>query len=220
MMADEQWSAALTALAAELAQWRALALAYAPAAAIKAANLPLPESLGGAAASSAVAPISKVVSLSEARGSAVLKPTHSLSMGSEESAESSGPSPMKKGRALHSINKSPRPLMSGHLRPVRGFTAFGLAEMAADEESMEDVMEATVAPQPHVDPDHGEVTIVRVRTPDRPHLLADLTALLAGLGLSCAKAVITTDESGSVEMAVNEFWVQEAGDGGTHRFEH
>ena len=53
----------------------------------------------------------------------------------------------------------------------------------------------------------GQVTVVRVRTPDRPGLLADLTALLAGLGLSCAKATISTEENGDVGMAVNEFWV-------------
>ena len=128
-------------------------------------------------------------------------------------ASSSGPSPMKKGR-INSLSKSQKMSIQLH-RPVRGYTAIGLADLAAAEQSMEDVMEATVAPAPYADPEHGEVTIIKVCMPDRPRLLADLTALIAGMGLSCAKATISTEEhaeaDGRPDMAVNEFWVQEEG---------
>ena len=194
-------------------RWKGLALKFAPQSALEEAGLQKVEHL--ADLQGGVVDTATADSTSAAASSNSSKKKE-LSMHSETSESSAGPSPMKKGR-MGSLSRAQRISLHTPLhRPVRGFTAVGLQDLAAAEQSMSEVMEAHVAPQPYTDPDHGEVTIIRVRTPDRPRLLADLTALIAGLGLSCTKALIKTEEAPEAPdgMAVNEFWVQEEGDQG------
>eukprot|EP00966_Prymnesium_polylepis_P071251 1654990-Prymnesium_polylepis.1 len=92
-------------------------------------------------------------------------------------------------------------------RAVRGYTAVGLAEAAAEERQAE--LQVKVSDNLQVcDEVNGACTVVSVRSTDRPGLLANISAVLAGIDLTVARAVFSTSEDGVVS---NDFWVQEPG---------
>ena len=95
---------------------------------------------------------------------------------------------------------------------VRGYTAAGLAEVEAAVEMQQGDLEVSVGDAPRrCNEAIGACTVVRVNTLDRPGLLAQLSAVLAGVDLSIAKAFFRTSEAGVVS---NEFWVQQIGSDG------
>ena len=101
---------------------------------------------------------------------------------------------------------------SPHLNAVRGFTAAGLADAEAAEESQQGEMEVKVADAPRRCSEVvGACTIVRIRTFDRPGLLVNLSAVFEGVDLSIARALFHTSEQGVV---CNEFWVQQTSSDG------
>jgi len=105
------------------------------------------------------------------------------------------------------IQRSP-----AQLHAIRGYTEAGLAEAEAAEESLHGELEVSVGDAPRRCPEAtGACTVVQVRTIDRPGLLAQISAVLAGVDLTIARAFFRTSEQGVVS---NEFWVQQTGTDG------
>ena len=118
---------------------------------------------------------------------------------------------------------APQGLATASATIARSDTATEEAELMSSLGDM--LFECSVADAPQKTEDiDGQCTVVRVTAADRPRLLADLTAVLAGVGLYIGKmSTQTTWSSSNSDMeddadvdgqATFEFWVQEtSGDG-------
>ena len=111
------------------------------------------------------------------------------------------------GSSASSENLSNRCSPTQH-HVVRGYTAADLAEVEVEavEELQYGELEVKVDNTPRHEATCGACTVVHVRTIDRTGLLAQLSAVLAGVDLSIARALFTVSEQG---VASNEFWVQQ-----------
>lgn len=95
---------------------------------------------------------------------------------------------------------------------VRGYTAAGLAEVLAAEESQCNELEVAVSDAPrYFDGADGACTVVRVRTIDAPGVLASVSTVLAGGDLTIARAAFHSSAQGVVSF---EFWVQQTNSDG------